>query len=852
MKQPPAGSVSARYRFNRLSGAVLAALPLLAPPASAQDGIAQVAGVDPSAPVARVEIIGVTPVPGVGQARNEIAAPVQRASAADIAASGALELGDFLNRRLGSVHVNEMQGNPFQMDVSYRGYTASALLGSAQGISVYLDGVRVNQPFGDVVSWDLIPRAAIASVALMPGSNPLFGLNTLGGALAVQTRDGLHHPGSALQASIGSHHRRAVEVEHGGANAQGLHWFVTANRFKEDGWRDDSPSAVAQLFGKLGWQDRATSVTVSVSHADNTLTGNGLQEQQLLARERASVYTRPDVTDNRASLISLAASHRVDERLQVSANAWYRRLRTATYNGDVNEGALDQSVYQPSAAERAALLAAGYSGYPASGANAANTPFPYWRCLGQVLLRDEPAEKCNGVINRSSSSQRNYGLTGQFSWQTTGEAYRNALVAGAGYDASRLDFTQSSQLGYLNPDRSITGVNAYGDGVTGGDVDGEPYDTRVDLAGRVRTASVYASDTLSWRRQWHLTLSGRYNRSTIDNRDRIHAAGDPASLSGEHRFARFNPALGLVWNARPTLGAYASLSESSRAPTSIELGCANPEQPCKLPNAMAGDPPLHQVVTRTLELGLRGGWPGDARALQWSAGLFNAINRDDILFVADNQAGFGYFKNFGKTRRRGLELGVDTSVGALRLDAHYTWLDATFQSGEIVNGSSNSSNEAALAGVRGVDGVIAVHAGDRIPLTPRHLFKLSAEYAVNSALSLNGGLVATSSSLARGNENGAHHSDGVVYLGPGASAGYLVASVGARWQVSPRWQVLAQVNNLFDTRYNTAAQLGPTAFDGAGNFVARPFATNNSAVRQLTFFAPGAPRLVSLSVRVAL
>jgi outer membrane cobalamin receptor len=106
-----------------------------------------------------VEVIGNMPLPGMSQPRNEIAAPVQSASSRDIERTGALDLGDFMNRRLGSVHVNEMQGNPFQMDVNYRGYTASPLLGTPQGLSVYMDGVRMNQPFGDVVSWDLIPRA---------------------------------------------------------------------------------------------------------------------------------------------------------------------------------------------------------------------------------------------------------------------------------------------------------------------------------------------------------------------------------------------------------------------------------------------------------------------------------------------------------------------------------------------------------------------------------------------------------------------------------------------------------------------------------------------------------------------
>ena len=834
---------AAQQRANRpatpstLALALLAAFPLAAQAQSQSQS-----------PIARVEIIGTAPLPARGQARSEVAAPVQAADAAAIRDSGALDLSDFLNRRLGSVHVNDVQGNPLQMDVSYRGYSASPLLGSAQGLSVYVDGVRINQPFGDVVSWDLIPRAAIADIRLMPGSNPLFGLNTLGGALAVQTRDGRHDPGTAIEASAGARGRRAVEFEHGGSNQRGLDWFVTANRFHEDGWRAASPSDLKQLFGKLGWQDRSTRLSLSISHADNSLNGNGLQEQQLLLHDRASVYTRPDITANRASMLNLTASHALGDQLQLSGNAYYRRLRSTTFNGDANDDALDQSVYQPSAAERAALARAGYTGFPAGGANAANTPFPFWRCQGQVLLNDEPAEKCNGIINRTHSRQRNYGAAGQFSWNSGGDGLRHYLLAGAGYDASRVDFGQSAQLGYLNPDRSVTGVNAYADGVSGGDVDGEPYDSRVELAGRIRTWSVYASDTLTINRKLHLTLSGRYNRSSIDNLDRLHPAGEPASLSGEHRYARLNPAVGVAYNPRADMTAYASVSESSRAPTSIELGCANPEQPCKLPNAMAGDPPLSQVVTRTVELGLRGG----PRTARWSAGLFSAVNRDDILFVADNQAGFGYFKNFGKTRRRGLELGADATLGALTLGLHYTWLDATYQSAEIVNGAGNSSNDAALAGVRGVDGAIAIRAGDRIPLIPRQLFKLSADYALSPDLKLNAGLIATGASLARGNENGAHQPDGLYYLGAGSSPGYVVVNLGARWRLSARWQLQANINNLFDTRYSSAAQLGAAAFDANGNYVARPFAANPNAVRHSTFYAPGAPRLLSLSLRYAL
>ena len=251
------------------------------------------------------EIIATTPVAGIGLPKNQIPAQVQTAKSADIDRSHALDLSDFMNRRLGGVHVNEVQNNPFQPDVNFRGFTASPLLGTPQGLSVYVDGVRMNQPFGDVVSWDLIPRGAIASITLMPGSNPLFGLNTLGGALSVVTKDGRTHPGTSVQLSAGSHGRVALEFETGGSRADGIDWYVTGNRFHERGWRQASPTDVSQVFGKLGFKSADTRVALSAAFADNDLVGNGMQEQRLLAARRA---IRPCRTTGRGAWANRRAS----------------------------------------------------------------------------------------------------------------------------------------------------------------------------------------------------------------------------------------------------------------------------------------------------------------------------------------------------------------------------------------------------------------------------------------------------------------------------------------------------------------------------------------------------------------
>jgi outer membrane receptor protein involved in Fe transport len=819
-----------------VAGVFIFAVPLLA---SAQSGNA----------LPRVEVIGSLPLPGLGQPLFEIAAPVQVARPRDIEQSGALDLSDFMNRALGSVHVNEMQGNPFQMDVNYRGYTASPLLGTPQGLSVYLDGVRMNQPFGDVVSWDLIPRGAIASLTLMPGSNPLFGLNTLGGALSVATKDGKNFPETSLQIGLGSNQRQSFEFEHGGFNGQGLNWYLNTNLFNESGWRQNSPSSVRQFFGKLGWADEQTRLSLTLAHADNQLTGNGLQEMALLARDYSSVYTQPDQTGNRSSLLNLTFSHSLNDALDFSGNAYLRRIKTTTVNGDINEAALSSAdVYQPTAADQLALDAAGFSAYPASGANAANTPFPYWSCLAQVLQNDQPANVCTGLLNRTHSEQDNHGMSGQFTWLNQIAGRRNQFVLGAGFDASQVRFTQSTELGFVNPDRSVTGTGAMADGSNAGsvqDANGNtvPYDRRVDLQSSTRTVSVFAANMLAVTESLHVNLAGRYNDTQVQNRDQLRPAGEPASLSADHRFARFNPALGLTFSPNKNTNTYAGYSESSRAPTAVELGCANPSQPCKLPNAMAGDPPLNQVVTRTLELGVR----GRSADLRWNAGLFRAENQDDILFVASSAGGYGYFKNFGQTRRQGLELGLNSQWSNWTLTAQYSWLDATYQSAETVAGNGNSSNDQAVAGNPGTEGSINIQPGDRIPLVPQHLLKLAAHWAASPAWAFNASWVAMGGVLARGNENAQHAPDGTFYQGPGATSGYAVLNVGAYWRPGKNLQFTAQINNLFDRRYNNGAQLGANAFDGHGAINADAF--GNGAVAQSTFFAAGAPRSLAVALK---
>lgn len=735
-------------------------------------------------------VIGTTPLSDIGIALDKLPAPVQAVTAGDFLRSGALDVSALLNDRLTAVHLNNVQGNPYQADLNYRGYTASPLLGTPQGLSVFMDGVRLNQPFGDVVSWDAIPRLAIESLALMPGSNPLFGLNTLGGALSIRTKDGRSAPGTVVQPILGGYFRRGIEIEHGGSSANGLDWYLTGNLFGDEGWREASPSDVRQVFGKAGWRRLTTDLHATVAIARNSLTGNGLQEERLLARDYRSIYTKPDTTDHRSTFVNVSGRHSPNARLTLSGNAYYRGIRTSSLNGDVNEDALDEA----------------------------------------------PGETPNGLLNRAWTEQRNAGAAAQFTLVDSPAGERNQLTAGAAYDRSRVEFQQSAELGSLTPDRGVVGLGA--------------FDDLVALGGHIHTWSVWATDTRALGRRWHVTLSGRYDQTVIDNRDRINPGAGPESLDGHLSFGRFNPSAGLTFSPTSRVNGYLSYSEAGRAPTSIELGCANPDQPCKLPNAMAGDPPLGQVHTGTWEAGLRS---GTAAGVSWHGGWFRADNRDDILFVASTQTGFGYFRNFGRTRRQGLELGVQGRWGRARISGGYTFLHATYESTETVSGNSNSSNDEAALGRPGLEGTIEIERSDRIPLIPQHTAKASMDLEVSRLVSIDLDVLGVSGSYARGNENNEHAPDGTYYLGPGRAAGYVVVNLGARYRATPRVQLLARIDNLFNRRYATAAQLGPTAFTSEAMFLARPLPAIDGEypLRHATFYAPGPPITAWGGLRIA-
>jgi outer membrane receptor protein involved in Fe transport len=416
---------------------------------------------------------------------------------------------------------------------------------------------------------------------------------------------------------------------------------------------------------------------------------------------------------------------------------------------------------------------------------------------GGALLRSETrlpiatAEAYDAIYNTTRTATLGYGATLQVSVEEPLWSRANQFVAGATYDGAHVAFLQRAELGRLTEQRTLEGAGIF--------VAGDAF--RTDLEAEERNLGLYASDTFTPVEPLAITAAARFNLANIEIDDRLGAA-----LEGDHTYSRINPSLGLTYTPLPLLTLFASYSEATRAPSAAELSCADPEEPCRVPNAFVSDPPLDQVVSRSIELGLRGTLGGTPQrpAFGWSIAGFGSRNADDIIFVAAQRVGTGYFRNAGDTQRIGLELAARGEFGPVQFYASYTLLRATFESELELPGAAHpeavtpeeEEEEEAEAGEEDEDdegGVIQVQKGDRIPGLPTHVGKAGVTVTPIERLELTLQGVAQSSQFLRGDEvNLLDSLDGYVILGARVT-----------YHVLDELAIFVKGENLLDTEYET-------------------------------------------------
>ena len=712
--------------------------------AMAAPGIAQ------TVPQAATEQEIIVTAPGGLYDENE----AQRVDTAAIQGAGNPDLLQALSRSIPGLSLQDAQGNSFEPNLVYRGFTVSALQGQPQGLAIYIDGVRFNQPFGDTVHFELLPSAAIRRSDLFDAS-AIYGLNALGGALVIETKTGRTAPGVFVSVGAGSYGRSEATAE-AGLSGEHSSLYIAVQREHDSGWRRFSPSDQANAFADVGWDGGRAGIHFKADVADINLTGNGPSPVQLLAADRRAVFTVPDASREKYIRTSFHPWFGLTTSTRVEASLYWQDFRQSTMNGDAADIAAcedNPNLLCLQDATRAESLLRDSAG---------------------KTIRASPADEY-GLLNRGHTDTRAMGVLAQLTDRRSIGNLPNTLVIGFSYDNGRTDFQTNSELGAFDDNRIVHGL---------GPIIAQPDATitPVSLVGRTRYSGAFLSDRLVFARSLTAQLGVRWNDADTQLHDLMGTA-----LDGHHAYRRLNPGVQVDWQSTPSVDLRAGYSEANRSPTAAELSCADPKDPCSFTDFFLADPPLKQVVARTLEIGGQ----GKVGPLQWLVTGYRTTTSNDIQFVASMVRGRAFFRNVGATRRQGIEASLGYQRGPLSLRAGYAYTDPTFETPFALNSPDSPAADA--------NGEIHVQPGDTLPGVPKHRAVLSVDYE-RSAWSIGGDIQIASGQYFFGDEANLES----------PTRAYAVANVRGSIKLKGPLHLFCEVTNLFDAHYATYGTFSQT------------------------------------------
>ncbi|WOH68555.1 TonB-dependent receptor [Bradyrhizobium sp. BWA-3-5] len=695
-----------------------------------------------------------TPTAGSGTDVDKVPAAINAVGAAQIARTGSLNIADALQQQVPGINTSGTTGNPFQPDIEFRGFVASPVAGTPQGLAVYQNGARINEAFGDTVNWDLIPTAAIRSVTVVT-NNPAFGLNALGGAVNVLMKDGFNYKGAEINTMGGSFGRIQSSAQYG---QQYGNWSVygALEGLRDNGYRNFSQSEIRRFYGDVGYRTDASEFHLNFGVAKNNFGATAAVPVELLQNYWGATYTTPQTHDNRVAYANLTGKVEVTPTWTIEGSARVRRYQQKTVDGNPTET-------ERCAPPDDALLCFNSDTSFANGVN------------GVPIVNPFPADAVLGQIDRTTTRSTTTGATLQATNTDQLFGHNNQFMVGASFDSGVTRFGATAELGTIGSSYVVSGSGIFL-GRSGEPISIGP----VSLRATNRYTGLYAVDTFDVTDRFSISGGGRFNYASINLQDLI-----GTDLNGSHTFSRFNPMIGGTYKITPELTAYAGYSEANRAPTPLELACADPARPCIVGAFLIADPPLKQVVSRTVEAGFRGTKELNVGTLGWKIGAFRATNADDILAIPSQLQGFGYFQNVGSTRRQGIEAQVNLTSKTLQLYASYALVDARFLDVLQLNSHSPFADPTT--------GLIQVLPGNRIPAIPRNRVKLGFDYAVTDAFKIGGDALFVGSQYFVGDE-----SNQAARL-----PGYAVFNAHASYQINKTYQIYGRVDNIFDNRYAT-------------------------------------------------
>jgi outer membrane receptor protein involved in Fe transport len=705
-----------------------------------------------------ITVVGSTPLLGSGIDRDQIPAATNVLGAKDIDRTGIPTLTGAILDNIPGATVNDTEGNIFQPDILFRGFTASPTAGASEGLAVYVNGARFNDAFGDTVNWDLIPSLAIDTVNV-EASNPVFGLNALGGSVNVQMKNGFTFHGGDFTGYGGSYGRGSGSLQYG-QQVGNFAIYAAGEITHDDGFRQTSASDIYRLFTDLGWRSDVAELHLGITAADNTLGNPGATPVQALDAKIDNIFTAPNEVYNKYVGVNLNGTYTLNDTTSLQGVAYFQNLTQRIPNGITEEVA---------PCNDGTGLLCNSDGSVVTTYN--NKPVPDFLHGGVY----------SGLSTQGLDSHA-YGTSAQITNDGDVFGLHNRVVGGGSFDGSDSTFTGTNEIG---------GFNSYNrEFLYPGVIQDQPSEgvNPVRVASTTRFYALFAQDVLTLLPGLDLSLAGRFNNAETDLHDKL---GGP--VTGQHSYNRFNPSVGLTYRLTPWAQVYGSYSETNRVPTPQELSCASAATPCSLLNFFVGDPSLKQVVAHTFEGGLRGNFAAfEGGKLGWNVDYYHTKNYDDLIYESTVQnPNLDFYTNAGKTQRQGVEANLRYDTQRLHASLGYAYTDATFQSTLVLDGGANPAANA--------NGQIVVQPGDRIPGIPQNRGTAVLEYNLTDAWTVGGNAIMQSSQYRFGDEANLTKPVG----------GYVVVNFNTSYRVTSNITVFGIVNNIFDQRYDTYGGFGP-------------------------------------------
>ena len=762
---------------------------------------------DDAGPSLQEVVIQTTPLPGPGVDLDDVPGNVQVISASDISRQGTASLTTALDTGLSSININDDLDDPFQPDILYRGFEASPVLGTPEGLAVYQNGVRINEAFGNTVNWDLIPPNAIDKTVIV-SSSAVYGLNALGGAISVDMKNGFNYQGADLEASGGSFDQQNVTAEAGG-HSGALGFYVAARALDWRGWRFMSSDRLRDVYAALSLHTDAANFDLTYTRAQNTLNGQGPSPMQELDYLRSLAFTGPQTNVNDLNFVTLNGTIPLSGGWSAQTVLYYRQYGQSVLNGNTTD-------YEP-CPSTPGILCQPDGVTPLT--NAAGQDLPDISDNGTYFIGENDFELISawgrGATLQLSNNSSLFGRPNSFTLGGALDYASTSYYTGAqiGLVTSNLVVEPSDLIVYTPENSEAAAYN------------GDPVPVSVDSVNK--SVGGYFTDTFEATNALAITAGGRYNVANINLVDQL-----GSNLTGWNRFVHFNPSIGATYKLAPSMTLYGGYSINTRTPTASEIECSNPLTPCLLPTDLAGDPPdLRQVVAHTLEIGLRGrlAAAGTSDQLTWNASVFRTVLEDDIYGIATSVSQ-GFFQNIGDTRREGVELGLNYHSQYWSSYFNYSLVRAQFLTAMTLNSPSNPYQDENQD--------IQVEPGDYLPGIPKNRIKFGVDFQVLSQLTVGAS---------------AEWVGSVYYVGDEANLlppipSYTVVDLDTTYTLVKHVEIFASIDNLLNRKYGTWGILSDPTMTGAPGVPANGY-TNGPGVDN-RFLSPAAPLEVFGGIRI--